>query len=141
MGITGATYLAGRESRLATRGAPRTKCGRSGSQVCPIGPKWPGGDAQNDGTEMLTLLRAPGQVGFRPIMNTGAPLGVRRMAFHGAHVAMNHCEAEKFALARLMGTASRAHSAPRADLAQRAKVGYTPCCTPSTLVALPPTFF
>ena len=38
-----------------------------------------------------------------------------------------------------MGAVPRAHSAQRADLARRAKVGYCLCCTVATHVALPPT--
>ena len=53
---------------------------------------------------------------------------------------MNHCEAGKFALGPLVRTASRAHSAPRAELTQRARVGYSPRCTLAAHVALPPTY-
>ena len=60
------------------------------------------------------------------------------MAYLSSQVALNVCEAEKFALACLAGTAYRAHSAACADLAQRAKVSHCPCCTLATHVALPP---
>ena len=57
---------------------------------------------------MLSLPHAPGQVGLPPTMNTKALLGFPRKAHRDAYNAMDPCEAEKFALARLVGTASRA---------------------------------
>ena len=70
-----------------------------------------------------------GQVVFPPTVNTYASLGFSRMAYHSAHVAMNHCGAEKFALAPT-----------RADIGKQATVGYRPCCDAAADVALPPTY-
>ena len=41
---------------------------------------------------------------------------------------------------RLGGTTSRGHSGTKAGLAQRAKVGYCPCFTRATHVAIPPSY-
>ena len=53
---------------------------------------------------------------------------------------MNVFESEKFALIFFAGHTSRAHTAPRKDIAQRAKAGCCPCCALATHVASPPTF-
>ena len=50
---------------------------------------------------LLTFFRAPGQVGCPPTMKIAALLGFSRRALRSAHVAMNLCEPEKFALVRL----------------------------------------
>ena len=53
---------------------------------------------------------------------------------------MDLCGAERFALVRFAGATSRAHSGPRAELAQEANAGYRPLCTLTVRVALPPTY-
>lgn len=90
--------------------------------------------------EMSTLLHAPGHVGLPPTMNADAASGSSRMAYQSASVAMNLCESEKFALVRLAGATSRAHSANRTEIAQRARAGCCPCCSRATHVALPPAY-
>ena len=65
---------------------------------------------------------------------------MRRSAYRSAAAAMNLREAEKFALIHSVGPTSRAYSAPRTDLARRAKVGYYPRCALSTHAAHPPTY-
>ena len=60
------------------------------------------------------------------------------MAYRSAHVAMNLFEAEELAVVRSVGTTSRSHVALRADLPRGARVGYCPCCTSATHVAIPP---
>ena len=72
-------------------------------------------------------------------MNTDAWLGFSRTAYQSASVKMNLCEAEKFALVRLVGTTPRARSIKKLDIAQRAEVGYGPCRGRATHVAAPPT--
>ena len=59
------------------------------------------------------------------------------MANQSAIVAMGICEAEEFAHVRFWGTISEAHSGPKTDVAQRAKVGYFPRCTRATHVVIP----
>ena len=88
-----------------------------------------------------SIFRMPhGRVGFPPTMNTGAALRFSCLAYQSACIATQHCEVEKFALTRSVGTNARAHSAPPAVIAQRAKVGYCPFCTVATHVAFPPAF-
>ena len=53
---------------------------------------------------------------------------------------MNSSGAEAFALVRLAGSPSHVHSAPRVDLARRAKVASCPRCTMATHSALPTTY-
>ena len=81
----------------------------------------------------------PGQVGFRQTMDSDPSLGFSRMARQSSQVAMNLRSAAKFALIRFAETATRAHSASKGDMAQRAEVGPRPCWTLATRVALPPT--
>ena len=52
---------------------------------------------------------------------------------------MNICEAGKLAPICFVRTAIRAHTASRQDIAQRAKVGYCPCCAQATHVSAPPS--
>ena len=84
------------------------------------------------------LPHAPGQVGIPATVNAGASMGSSRMAHRSAAAAINGCVAEKFALIRFVGTASRAQSAPRTATAQRAEVGCRACCALGTHVANPP---
>ena len=85
--------------------------------------------------KLLKLLHAPA-----PSMNADASLGFARTAYQSATAAMNLREAGKFALVRFAGTTSRAHTASRQDIAQRAKVGNCPCCAQATHVAFPPRY-
>ena len=63
--------------------------------------------------EMLAFSQAPGQLGTgTPPLDSPA----------NARVAMRHCEAGKFILVRLVGTTTRAPSAPRADIVQQAEL-------------------
>ena len=76
----------------------------------------------------------------RPGANARASLGLPRMAVQSAIVAMNLCGAGEFGPLRSVGTTSRAHSGPRTDIAQRAKVGSCPCCVRVTNAAIPPAY-
>ena len=76
----------------------------------------------------------------RAKMQIGASFGVLRMAYQSSQGAMDVCEEEKFALVRPVGTASRAQSAPRADLTRWKKVCYFPCCALAAHVARTPTY-
>ena len=58
--------------------------------------------------------------------------------YRGAHVAMNLREANKFAQIRHVGPASCAHTAPKHEAAQHARVGFCARCTRTTHVAIPP---
>ena len=90
--------------------------------------------------EVVNSLRARNQIGFPATMNTDAPSGFSRMAYRSAYVAIYLREAGQFALNRLEGTTSRAHTAPEQGAAQHAKVGYCACCTRATCVAIPPMY-
>ena len=90
--------------------------------------------------EVSTSRSAPGQAGFPPIMNADASIGLSGVSYQGAEVALNPCEAGKFALSRLLGTSSCAHSENKTDITQRAEVGCWPCCARATHVATPPTY-
>ena len=90
--------------------------------------------------DVLAFLHARGQIGFPPSMNADAKLGFPRTVYQSAMVARNSREARELALIRLARATSRSHPAPEADSAQREQVGYCPCCTRATHVAVPPTY-
>ena len=50
--------------------------------------------------DVLAVPDEPGQVGFGPIMDTGAPLGYSVMRFQSAIVVFSQCEGAKSILAR-----------------------------------------
>ena len=62
-------------------------------------------------------------------MNADASIGFSRMGVQGADRALNLCGAEKFVLVRLVVTASHARPANKADISDRAEVGFSPCRT------------
>ena len=74
-----------------------------------------------------------------PLAFTQPRTPMRRLAYRSAAAAVNAREAEKFAFIHSAGPASRAHSAPRTDIARRAKVGCCPRCALSAHPAHPPT--
>ena len=135
MGLTGETYPARRKPLLANGGALGAPRGWRERRLRQLSQNHHAGNAH-----FFAYPVGDGQVGFPRTMRTDASLGLPRMAYLSAHVAMSLRKAEKFASVRLAGTTSRAHSALRADLARRAKVGNCKCCTTATHVAPPPTY-
>ena len=91
-------------------------------------------------TAVRRSAQVPSQVGFPPTVRADASPGQSRMANRSACVATRHCEAGEFISVQLVGATTRARSAPRADIAQRVKVGYWPRRTHAAHVAIPPTF-
>ena len=135
MGLTGETYPARRKPLLANGGALGAPRGWRERRLRQLSQNHHAGNAH-----FFAYPVGDGQVGFPRTMRTDASLGLPRMAYLSAHVAMSLRKAEKFASVRFAGTTSRAHSALRADLARRAKVGNCKCCTTATHVAPPPTY-
>ena len=89
--------------------------------------------------ELLNFLHSNGLIGLPPAMNADASLGLACMEYQSAIVATSTCEAGEFALIHFVGTTSRAHTTPRQDFAQRARVGYLPCRAQATHVAISPS--
>ena len=89
--------------------------------------------------ELRNFLHSNGLIGFPPAMNADASLGLACMEYQSAIVATSTCEAGEFALIHFVGATSRAHTTPRQDFAQRAKVGYLPCRAQATHVAISPS--
>ena len=69
-------------------------------------------------------------------MNTDACLGFAAYAFQSAEVLFGPVQTTHDILIRLEGRRCKGHS-DRQHTTQRAKVGYCPCCTLPTHVAIP----
>ena len=87
--------------------------------------------------EALSLLQAPRQVGIPATLNTDANLGFAFYAYQSASVALPSGETHRRILLRVEGKASRGGSGQGL---QRAKVGYCPCCSIVTHIAVPPSY-
>ena len=87
--------------------------------------------------EAIGLLQAPGQVGVPATLSTDAHLGYAFYAYQSASVALSPGEAHRHILMRVEGTASRGGSG---QSLQRAKVGFCPCCSHVTHIAVPPSY-
>ena len=135
MGLTGETYPARQKPLLANGGALGAPRERRECRLRQLRQNRHAGEAH-----FCAYPIGDGQVGFPRTMRTDASLGLPCMAYPSAHVAMSLCKAEKFASVRLAGTASRAHSALRADPARRARAGNCKCCTMAAHVVPPPTY-
>ena len=73
-------------------------------------------------------------------MNSGAFIGRPGAGHHSAQVALSSRDDDSYALIRLARTTFQRHLGSRWELARGAKTGYSPCCTPATIVAVPPSF-
>ena len=87
--------------------------------------------------EALAFLQAPRQIGAPATLNTDSNLGFACYAYQSASVALPPGEAHKHILLRVEGTATRGGSG---QAPQRAKVGYCPCCSIITHIAVPPSY-
>ena len=84
------------------------------------------------------MLERPGQVGRLPTKNTGAHPGFSVMAYRSAPIAGAHCEAAGGIPIRPGANVSKGRDAAvNRLLAQRASVGYCPCCVVATHVVAP----
>ena len=90
--------------------------------------------------EVLGFLQARGQFGFPPSMHLDACLGYCCVGYQGAEMALSKCDAGKYILVRLGGAVSKGCDAAKSNLAQKAKVGYCPCCTKATQIAIPMSY-
>ena len=81
------------------------------------------------------ILENPLQIGFPATINTDACLGFAAYAFQSAEVLFGPVQSTHDILIRLEGRRCKGHS-DRQHTTQRAKVGYCPCCTRPTHVAL-----
>ena len=91
--------------------------------------------------EITQVLGNPQQVGYPASMNADACSGCSVMGHQSWGAVYGHCGAWKSTLARSEGRLSRGFEAKAKDgLCQRAKVGYCPCCTQATHVAIPPAY-
>ena len=77
---------------------------------------------------------------FPPTMDARLLSGFPRMVYRSVHVAMDLRKEGNSALIRLEGATSRAHTAPKDDAAQRAKMCFSGLCTRATRVAIPPIY-
>ena len=73
------------------------------------------------------FLRADGQVGLPPTISTYVSLRYSVTVRQHPGIFFRYLGGEKVTLVRPEGTTSRGHRGAKAELAQRAKVGYCPC--------------
>ena len=91
--------------------------------------------------EIAQVLENPDQVGYPASTNTDACLGKSDMGYQSWDAVYGHCEAWKWTLVRLEGRLSKGNDGKAKDgICQKAKVGYCPCCTRATLVAIPQSY-
>ena len=85
---------------------------------------------------VIAFLRALQQIGAPATQSTDSNLGFAFYAYHSASVALPPGVTHKRILMRVEGTASRGGS----GASLKAKVGYCPCCSRITHVAVPPSY-
>ena len=90
--------------------------------------------------EILYAPLVSGQVGYPLSMNTDACLGFSAMGYQSSDLTFTSRDDNRGFLARYVGHFSKGRSGAKKELAQRAKVGYRPCCAAVTHVAAPPSF-
>ena len=89
--------------------------------------------------EILEILRARGQIGSPASMHTHACLGYSAMRNRTWGAPHRVLDARKFNLIRLVGPEAKGRDA-EGNLAQKAKVGFCPCCEQATHIAVPSSF-
>ena len=87
--------------------------------------------------EALAFLQASRQIGVPATQNADANLGFAFYAYQSPSIAPPPGETHKHILLRVEGTASRGEFG---QPTQRAKVGYCPCCSIITHIAVPPSY-
>ena len=91
--------------------------------------------------EIIHILGNPLQIGYPASMKTGACSGYSATGYQSRDVVYDHCLTWKSILVRLEGRLSKGHDAKaKGNLCQKAKVGYCPCSTQATHVAIPPAY-
>ena len=101
----------------------------------------PPGTGKASPREVMQLLENPLQVGYPASMDTDACLSFSVAAYQSQDIAHGHCEAYLSTLFRIEGRLSNCRDGKVGNLCQRAKVGYFPCSTQATHVAIPPTYY
>ena len=89
--------------------------------------------------EVLGRFRARGQFGFPAYVRADGRLGFSATGCRNWEVGSGICEARRFILIRLAGPVAKGPGAENAS-AQKAKVGFRPCCEKVTRVAAPAAF-
>ena len=87
--------------------------------------------------EALSFLQAEHQIGVPATQSTDAHLGFAFYAYQSASAALPPGDSHKHILLRVEGTASRGGSG---QSLQKAKVGFCPCCSVITHIAVPPSY-
>ena len=114
-----------------------TALGELPRRICDPAPTPPGVRRAGRRDAMAVIL-CKVQVGYRPSVVAGAQLGFPVMAYQSAELLIGQREDSGRILVRIESTCSRARmSEKNAETAQRAKVGYCPCCTRPTHIAAP----
>ena len=97
----------------------------------------PPGMRKTNFREVIALLQASHQIGAPATQCTDANLGFAIYAYQSASLVLPPGDSHRHILMRVEGTASRGGSGPPL---QRAKVGYCPCCSTISHIAVPPSY-
>ena len=97
----------------------------------------PPGMRKTNFREAIALLQASHQIGAPATQCTDANLGFAIYAYQSPSLVLPPGESHRHILMRVEGTASRGGSGPPL---QKAKVGYCPCCSTISHIAVPPSY-
>ena len=97
----------------------------------------PPGMRKTNFREVIALLQASHQIGAPATQCTDANLGFAIYAYQSPSLVLPPGESHRHILMRVEGTASRGGSGPPL---QKAKVGYCPCCSTISHIAVPPSY-
>ena len=97
----------------------------------------PPGMRKTNFREVIAFLQASHQIGAPATQCTDAHLGFAIYAYQSASLVLPPGESHRHILLRVEGTASRGGSGPPL---QRGKVGYCPCCSTISHIAVPPSY-
>ena len=129
------------EYRLGVRLGP-TASGKFSQHPLITLENTPPGIRLSSAWETIPFLSSYQQVGTPPAAYTDAQLGNAVYSYQSGEVAFQ-CGAAKCILWRIIGKHSRAHQGEGGNptkVAQKGKVGYCPCCTMVSHIAVPATF-
>ena len=71
----------------------------------------------------MGFLHSRSQVGYPPTMHNGAYPEYSCLGYQGAEIGMAKCDAGRFILARLEGTAPKGHDATKKEICSKSQSG------------------
>ena len=126
------------EYRMAVRLGPKAS-GKFAQHPLIKLENTPPGVRLSSARETLPFLASFQQVGIPAVANTDAQLGNSVYAYQSGEILFGHLGADSHILWRIVGQHSRAYggAGTKTKLTQKAKVGFCPCCSWVSHVAIP----